>query len=115
MTFDGTVESVHPFVDEFRQGNRGQWFRIGARFRQSADHEDLDALPVEEQAAIVCAIFASDAEDALFTADAAGVVGWAAVDVASSVERGAQPDDGLSDVESWAEAEARIRNGEVAK
>ena len=108
-SYDGTVESVHPFV--LIDGGPV----VDARKRTADDYEDLDALPVEEQAAIVCAVNGSDR-------DPSSDVYWFgeipvsshATDFAREAGRGMRvvlTREGVAD--KWAEAEARIRNGEV--
>lgn len=120
---DNPVLRAHPrliagLVDSLRPGfacNVG-----GECERTDADHEDIEALSVVEQAAIACSILAKDAEladhgwehitgrdipDAFD--DPACLI---ALDAVRSIARG--PWRRLRSLR-WAEAEARIRNGEV--
>ena len=116
--FDGTVESVHPLVQTGKVMHGSNGYRLAiARKRTPADYEDLDALSIEEQAAIVCAIFASgdsapgydrvadgDADDDLDSP------AWHLLDEAVRTGMVSRPE-----CEVFGDCEARIRTGQVRR
>lgn len=119
MSGTKTVESVHPLLLVYAGTVRGHaefWTKV----REAEDFEDLDALPVVEQAAIVCGAQASD-----YAARVMRPV-FESFDTAVSEAANAacRKAHGLFFVNGidirdemsleWAEAEARIRTGEVA-
>lgn len=79
------------------------------------DYEDIDALPVKEQAAIVCAIFASDPCNRYEWVDVVEcrkVHGrWYPTGEDAQIACGCL----VITAHPWAEAEARIRNGEAPR
>ena len=124
-----TVESIHPriivgVVDRHRpwradvigdapRGMEDEWER---------EAEDIDALPVEEQAAIACSILAEDADLSCFGWPDITGLGFDACfetpvfTLASRAIRSVSPAK-FQKLRAlrWAEAESRIRSGEVRR
>ena len=77
-----TVRDVHPYVlrevREVTGRNRGRLVLAECSPRPG-DDEDIDALPVVEQAAILCSIFASDIDDDLTWDDVEDAIDLAAI------------------------------------
>lgn len=110
-----TVSQAHPFV--LRVGARGEFV---ADERTADEHEDIDALPVREQAAIYCSIMASRrggrGYDYVSNYDVIGSgdpVWNVTATAARAIEREFGPSylRGISDEETWAEVEAQLRAG----
>lgn len=83
--------------------------------RAASDVEVLGALPVDEQAALLCSILACDRAGPHILDYGDDPVSDDASAFAAETMMGAPLVGGVSSLfECWAEAEARIRNGEVS-
>ncbi len=106
-----TVRDVHPCVLVGTRFLSGLPCVTRVRDPEPGDDEEIDALPVSEQAAIACAIHGSDR--------AGACIFWDMIDVSESAVRvaaraGLFMESSTSReyiADKWAEAEARIRSG----
>ena len=109
MSEPAPVEVAHPLVIVGLVDSLQPWRADGVRWRlrYADEHEDIEALPVDEQVAILLAICASGDGPTDFRDVVSDRAGKLAANAYHALPRW------IPESDEWAEAEARIRTGKA--